>query len=259
MKEKIYTIPVNEAFSEDCECPLCLLESRLENENIDYFLGPSLMEPDCRIETNKKGFCQRHYERLYNRQENRLGLGLVTNTHIKEQLGKIRESGKNLINAANDTKASGSLLGSLAGKLGVKGQTGSGVSAKLIDLLNGIENNCAVCGKLEYTMDRYLDVVMYLWSKEEEFRKIFSQKKGFCLVHFKMLILAAEKYLNSNDSRKFLGALVEQQIENLDRIEKELDWFTKKFDYRYNDAPWDNSKDALPRSIQKLKGYSNLK
>ena len=23
MKEKLYTIPVNDAFREDCECPLC--------------------------------------------------------------------------------------------------------------------------------------------------------------------------------------------------------------------------------------------
>jgi hypothetical protein len=53
--------------------------------------------------------------------------------------------------------------------------------------------------------------------------------------------------------------LVQQQLGNMDRLEQELDWFTKKFDYRNNDAPWGNSKDALPRSIQKLKGYSNLK
>lgn len=259
MKEKIYTIPVNEAFGQDCECPLCLLENKLENEYIDYCLGPSLMEPDCRIETNKKGFCRRHYEQLYNRQENRLGLGLVTDTHIREQLAKIREAGKVLIDEANDTKSSGSLLGSLAGKLGVKRQAGSGPSSKLVALLDAIDNSCTICGKLEYTMDRYLDVVMYLWSKEEEFRKKFSEKKGFCLVHLKMLLLAAEKYLSANDCRKFHGILLEQQLENLDRIEKELEWFTKKFDYRYNDAPWGNSKDALPRSIQKLKGYSNLK
>ena len=30
MKEKIYTIPVTDAFREDCECPLCTLEKKLE-------------------------------------------------------------------------------------------------------------------------------------------------------------------------------------------------------------------------------------
>jgi len=36
------------------------------------------------------------------------------------------------------------------------------------------------------------------------------------------------------------------------RIEGELSWFIDKFDYRYKDEPWKNSKDALPRSIQKV-------
>ena len=40
MKEKIYTIPVTEAFGEDCECPLCLLESKLERI-YRILLGPS--------------------------------------------------------------------------------------------------------------------------------------------------------------------------------------------------------------------------
>ena len=33
MKEKIYTIPINEAFDQDCQCPLCLIEKRLEKLN----------------------------------------------------------------------------------------------------------------------------------------------------------------------------------------------------------------------------------
>jgi len=259
MKEKIYTIPVTEAFSEDCECPLCLLESRLEKEYIDYYLGPSLMEPDCRIDTNKKGFCRRHYELLYNRQENRLGLGLITDTHIREQLERLKDAAKPLLGGHDSSRGPGFSLGSLTSKFSPKTQTDSGPASKLLKLLTELENSCTICGRLEYTMDRYLDVIMYLWSKESDFRKTFSEKKGFCLVHFRMLIQAAEKYLNADKRKEFLGILAQQQLENMDRIEKELEWFTKKFDYRYNDAPWGNSRDALPRSIQKLKGYCSLK
>ena len=32
MKEQIYTIPVNEVYETDFECPLCELEKRLERE-----------------------------------------------------------------------------------------------------------------------------------------------------------------------------------------------------------------------------------
>jgi hypothetical protein len=43
------------------------------------------MEPDGRIETNEKGFCRHHFEQLYNKQVNRLGLGLILETHIETQ------------------------------------------------------------------------------------------------------------------------------------------------------------------------------
>ncbi len=265
MKEKIYTIPVTEAFGQEHECPVCLLESKLENEYTDYYLGPALMEPDCRIDTNKRGFCRKHFELLYNRQENRLGLALETDTHLKEKLAELKEASRAIIDAGNGKKTSGGVLSSLSGMFSSKEAASSKTSpgnptaAGLVKLLTDAEGSCTVCSRLEHTMDRYYDVIMYLWSKETDFRKLFSEKKGFCLVHFKQLLLASDKYLNTSESRQFQSILVQQQIENLERIERELDWFTKKFDYRNNDAPWGNSKDALPRSIQKLKGYSNLK
>ncbi|HEX2945072.1 MAG TPA: DUF6062 family protein [Clostridia bacterium] len=265
MKEKIYTIPVTEAFGQDHECPVCLLESKLESEYTDYYLGPALMEPDSRIDTNKRGFCRKHFELLYNRQENRLGLALETDTHLREKLEELREASKAVIDAANGKKSSGGVLGSLSGMFSARGAassraaTGNTAAAGLMELLMNIEDSCTVCSRLEQTMDRYYDVIMYLWSKETDFRRLFSEKKGFCLIHFKHLLFASNKYLNADERSQFQGILVRQQLENLERIEKELDWFTKKFDYRNNDAPWGNSKDALPRSIQKLKGYSNLK
>ena len=259
MKEKIYTIPVTDAFGQDCECPVCLLEEKLENEYTDYYLGPALMEPDCRMETNKKGFCRRHFEMLYNRQENRLGLALETDTHLREQLDKLEELSKAADAAAKGIKPSNALVGALSGKFFSKGQEGSGHTAKLLELLTKLESSCTVCDRLKYTMDRYMDVIMYLWLREEDFRKLFESRKGFCLIHLKQLAQASVKYLKPDESTIFISLLLQQQVESLYRIEKELDWFTKKFDYRNNEAPWGNSKDALSRSIQKLKSYSSLK
>ena len=42
-------------------------------------------------------------------------------------------------------------------------------------------------------------------------------------------------------------------IENFARLEKEIEWFTLKFDYRNEDKPWGNSRDAVKRSINKLR------
>ena len=88
MPEKIYTIPVNEAFeaSRDdasCGCPFCTLYNTLEENELDRILGAAMMEPDVRIETNAQGFCDTHFKMMFVRK-NRLGLGLILESHIAE-------------------------------------------------------------------------------------------------------------------------------------------------------------------------------
>ena len=70
MREQIDTIPVNEAFASDDECPFCYLERMSEQRTIRYVLGPgaSYMEPDIREITNRQGFCGGHYKKLYDYQ-----------------------------------------------------------------------------------------------------------------------------------------------------------------------------------------------
>lgn len=41
------------------------------------------------------------------------------------------------------------------------------------------------------------------------------------------------------------------------RLFEEINWFIKKFDYRYADEPWKTSRDSLFRSIIKLVGNFN--
>ena len=65
MKEKIYTIPVNDAFDKDCECPLCAMYQELENNAVEYTMGPSYMEDDIRAETDKRGFCRKHLKTVW--------------------------------------------------------------------------------------------------------------------------------------------------------------------------------------------------
>lgn len=258
MKEKIYTIPVTDAFKEDCECSLCLLEKRFEDENIEYFLGPSLMEPDCRMETNTHGFCKRHFEMLFNSKKNMLGLGLVLETHIdlqNQKLKKLAADNQNIL----QKEAATPFIKNLAGKLTSKQSGTEKYLKELIAELDRIENDCTLCSKLKFTMDRYIDVILYLWFKESEFRNTFNNKKGFCVKHFKQLLEGALKYLDNREAALFTANLTELQLKHMVRIQEEVSWFTKKFDYRNNDAPWGNSKDAVQRSIQKLVGYSDLK
>jgi hypothetical protein len=258
MKEKIYTIPVTDAFAVDCECPLCALEKKLEDESVEYALGPSLMEPDKRQETNELGFCKDHFEAMYNKQINRLGLALMIDTFLQEKNSKIKQIFDSKASSL-EKDANASMVKNISSKFSSKQTDTERLVSELVTELDNIDKSCAICSKLEHTMDRYIDVIFYLYFKEPEFRTTFHSKKGFCLKHLKQLLSSTKKYLNPAQTAIFVKNIMEMQLTNLERIEKEVDWFTKKFDYRYNDAPWGNSKDSVTRSIQKIRGNCDLK
>ncbi|MBR5031680.1 MAG: ABC transporter substrate-binding protein, partial [Clostridia bacterium] len=75
MQEKIYTIPVNEAFEQTDDCPFCVMYNKLESNEIDLITGASMMEPDIRIKTNELGFCRDHFEKMFAKPQ-RLPLAL---------------------------------------------------------------------------------------------------------------------------------------------------------------------------------------
>ena len=218
MKEQIYTIPINEAFDEICECPLCVIERRLEKEAIEYELGPAMMEPDHREESNEKGYCRRHLEMMFE-SPNKLSLALILDTHINEVRNKI--SGLSVEKKGLFKKEKPSI-------------------AKTVDY-------CMVCEKLGKTMERYCSVLADMWKDEADFREKFENSKGFCLPHFEMLL----KHGNND----FLKALVEKEEKELARINEDVHKFTLKFDYRNRDMEWGTAKDAPERSVAKTVGY----
>ena len=88
MKEKLYTIPVNDAFNIDCECPLCVMYRDLETNAIDFTLGPSYMEEDIRQITDSEGFCSKHITLMYKKQ-NSLGIANILKTHLNKRIKDI--------------------------------------------------------------------------------------------------------------------------------------------------------------------------
>ena len=72
--------------------------------------------------------------------------------------------------------------------------------------------------------------------------------------HLAQLLEAAQEKLPNAQLEWFYTTVSRLMKENLARVQKDLDWFIDKFDYRNASAPWYNSKDAVSRSMQKLKG-----
>ena len=231
MKEKIYTIPVNDAFDEGGECPICNIYHRLEQESIEYMLGPAYMEDDIRMETNKKGFCSRHYSLMY-AQQNRLGLALMLHTHMQSV-------GKKLNELAAKRKPIKKSLFSKPDK--------DEISA----YIDEITSSCYICDRIDTTFERYIDTFFYMWSKMPEIQQKVENSKGFCLKHFSLLLTEGAKKLSSAEYEKLVDIILPLEQQNIKRITDEVEHFTDKFDYRHKDEPWGNSRDSVERGILK--------
>ena len=242
MKEQIYTIPLNEAYDEDCECPLCFLQKRLEKEGIEYELGAAMMEPDHREESDRVGFCNKHLSMMFKKQ-NRLSLALVLDTHMNA-LRKELEKNKAEIDAA------------YSGKKSLFKKSDADVAAQnLAKTVFEIECGCMVCKKIDYTMGRYIDVLLYMWEREEEFRRKFDDSKGFCLPHMRAVAEAVPKYLSCDKRGEFLKILYDKQEKELLRVQEDIHKFTLKFDYKNKDMEWGTAKDAPIRTIEKISSF----
>lgn len=242
MKETIYTIPINEAYDTDCECPLCFLKEKLEREAVEYALGPAMMEPDYRIKSNAEGFCEKHFSMLFARTE-KLSLGLVLDTHLESIRKDFSATVKNA--TALKSQKSGFLK---------KNPSVSDFAEKVNDFCGKATHSCVVCDKINYTMARYTDLIIEMWKNNPEFKKKFEASKAVCIPHFSALISAAAKKLNSSDAADFISFLSAAEEKELKRIQEDIHKFTLKFDYRNKDMEWGSAKDAPVRTIEKLAG-----
>lgn len=229
--EQIYTIPVHEAFEASaadqiCGCPLCALYRKLEENELDQILGASMMEPNTRIETNKEGFCRTHYDMMFVRK-NRLGMALTLESHLAE--------------LRRDLKAGA--LSSLAGKPGERPR-------KRIEAL---ERSCYVCRKINFHFTHMVETVLLLFEEEESFPDLVKKQPYFCLPHYRMLLACAGEQLPKKKSAEFAEILAAVQDAYLDTLSADVSWFCKKFDYRFEDEPWGNSKDSVERAIRFLR------
>ena len=234
MKEQLYTIPVNDAFQSDCECPLCKLKKELEQDAIEFTLGPSYMEDDNRAITDELGFCEKHIQELY-QQKNRLGLALILSTHMT----KVNKDLKKL--------ASG---GVFSEKSLLKKKT----TSPMMEYISNLENSCFVCNRMNSVFHRYIDTIFHLYKKDADFIKKLRDPKGFCTYHYALLFDKATDALSKNTAEQFIKDLNTVYFSNMDRMQEDIEWFINKFDYRYQNEPWKNSKDALPRTVLKTHG-----
>lgn len=230
MAEKLYTIPVNEVYEKDCECPVCEMYYSLEKSELEFTMGPSYMEDDIREMTDKVGFCKCHSEKLL-KMNNRLGMALMLKTHtdkVNKEIAKLAATSK------------------------PKGLFKKSDNSELTNYIKKLSTSCFVCDRIDNVFERYIATIFHLYKNETAFKDKMANSKGFCMEHFALMIEMSDKYLSGKTRDEFIELVTKLYNENMARINEELAWFINKFDYKYKDEPWKNSKDSVPRALTKL-------
>ncbi len=264
MLEKIYTIPVNEAFDACAlteipdaaapaaepantaeasgaaetaltetateampECPFCRLYQKLQEDELDIILGASMMDPDIRIRTNQLGFCQTHYRKMLGRR-NRLGMALMLESHL------------NTLREEIDSGGLGSLL--------------RGKETAALERIGKLEQTCYVCERINASMGKMVENAVYLWESERDFREKLKRQPYFCLPHYRQYLAIGKEKMGRRDFPDFRNYLAQVVCRYFDALRADTSLFIKKFDYRYEAEPWGNSKTAVERAVKFLKG-----
>lgn len=223
MTEKNYTIPINEEFDKYDGCPLCRLHEKLEKQNLDYIMGAAMMEPDVRIETNKIGFCSRHYSDMLS-AKNRLSLALMLETHLREI----------------------ETLASITPKTGKKELKSS------VDRLIHISEGCFLCDRISSTLEKYCNNIVYLWKSEPVFREKLQKQPLFCFQHMTGLLKSGAENLNDKLLREFASDIFHVTSNGLSKASDEVSRFCKSFDYRYAGEDLGAAKYACEHAIAYL-------
>lgn len=241
MKETLYTIPLTDAFRANDECPFCYVERNVEQDLLDFVLGSgsSYMESDMREMTDKAGFCRAHFKKMFD-YGNTLGNGWILKTHYMQ----MQKEFDSQVKMFSPTKAS------FMNKLKKDEFAGNSMSA-WVDEKN---KSCYICNEFNKTFERYMDTFFFMYKKDDALKNMLKQSKGFCLTHFGDICKRADLQLNDKQKEEFYPLLFDLMKQNLARLSEDVSWLVDKFDYRNKDADWKNSKDAIQRGMQKLKG-----
>lgn len=241
MKETLYTIPLTDAFHANDECPFCYVEREVERDLLDLVLGSSAsyMESDMREMTDKAGFCRTHFKKMFD-YGNALGNAWILKTHYLQMQKELEAQVKMF------APGKASLMNRLKKSDAPDNSISSWIKEK--------EASCYICNNFKKTYDRYLDTFFFMYKKDGEMKRMIENSKGFCLHHFGDVCQRAQYELSDKAKDEFYSLILTQMQENLQRVGEDVAWLIEKYDYRNKDADWKNSKDAVQRGMQKLRG-----
>ena len=128
--------------------------------------------------------------------------------------------------------------------------------ATLPTYLDKLCDSCYVCDRINEKISKMFVTAVYLWETEKQFRQYLREQPYICYDHYRTFLRYAQRHLSKKLYPDFLTDINELQTKYLEKLSGDVSWFCKKFDYRYDEEPWGDAKDAVERAISFLSGES---
>ena len=228
IKYQLETIPVWDGIQSQSECFICDLMQEAQADNLKFFLGSSVMNPETRVRVNSTGFCPEHTTMLVESGHPN-SMAVLWETHLERTRERLEKTFKEMESGRNLKKT---LIG-------------------LDAALEEREQGCLICQRMKDRLDRYCFTIPYLWGQDPQFRKAFEQSKGFCLHHTAHILRMSLEALDSKQQKGFAASLAQLQQQNLDRIAKDLVYMIEHYKSENVRKPWNGCEDAQVRAVYK--------
>ena len=228
IKYQLETIPVWDGIQSGSECFICDLMKEALDDNLRFFLGASVMNPETRVRVNSTGFCPEHTAMLVESGHPN-SMAVLWETHLERTREELSKTFKDMENGKNPKK----------------------ILANMNESLGEREQGCLICQKMKDRLDRYCFTLPYLWGQDPEFRKAFSESKGFCLHHTAHILRMSIEALDAKQQKEFAASLADVQQRNLDRIAKDLVYMIEHYKSENIRKPWNGCEDAQVRAVYK--------
>lgn len=223
MNYHIDTGLIYDKFTENVDCPLCLIKNIIEEQILHEYLNDAVMEDDSHILVVKKGFCEKHFDMLFARP-NKLSLAIQADSNIPT-----------LEALLNPPKAFG--------------------EKKLAEEIDKKLSTCVVCDHIEDSMVKYYKTIAKMFHYEDYFYKLLIASKGFCMKHYAELLRYSSHAGSSKKS--YLEILSKVQKRAMNKVRENLKFFCAKHDYRNAMIPLGEAENAIPDAREKLYGKIN--
>ncbi len=215
MRERIYTIPLTEVIVPGRGCPFCLLAARAESALLRVYLDGMLVDIDWRGRVLENWLCHRHLTGMQ-AETRKLGGAIVAQALLCSALTALERPG---------------------------GEAP----------LPSWGSSCLACQDIERTLVHHADSFLLTWLAEPEFRQSVARADPFCLPHLALIHRLAGR-LPRRKRAPLRAELLRLEEAALRPLLEKVDWFVRKFDARFKDAPWDGAEDAVERAVSVLTG-----